>query len=240
MSPRVALIGQRIRRFAAVGAAAALALTLLAAVLDRVFPPNLARLNDRSTLVMDKDGRLLTPFTAADGIWRLPAAADSVDPRYLAMLVAFEDKRFATHLGVDPLAVVRAIGQWVRAGHIVSVASTLTMQTVRLLEPRPRTFGAKLIEMARAMQLEWHLDKDRILDAYLTLAPYGGNVEGVRAAARAYFGKEPDRLTDGEAALLVALPQAPETLRPDRFPVRARQARDRVLDRMVELGLMAP
>src|SRR5262252_3171549 len=111
MAPRLALIRQRIGRLAAVAAAAVLALTLLAVVLDRVFPPNLARLNDRSTLVMDKDSRLLTPFTAADGIWRLPATADAVDPRYLAMLVAFEDKRFATHLGVDPLAVVRAIGQ---------------------------------------------------------------------------------------------------------------------------------
>src|SRR5215470_9677201 len=104
------------KRSAAVGAVAALALTLLAVALDRVFPPDLTRLNDQSTLVLDKDGRLLTPFTAADGIWRLPATADAVDPRYLSMVIAFEDKRFATHVGVDPLAVVRAIGQWARAG----------------------------------------------------------------------------------------------------------------------------
>ena len=238
MAPRVALIGQRIRRLAAVSAALALALTLLAVVLDRVFPPDLARLNDRSTLVMDKDGRLLTPFTAADGIWRLPASADAVDPRYLAMLVAFEDKRFATHPGVDPLAVVRAIGQWARAGHVVSGASTLTMQTVRLLEPRPRTLGSKLIEMARALQLEWHYDKRAILGMYLTLAPYGGNLEGVRAASLFYFGKEPARLADAEAALLVALPQSPEALRPDRHEAAAVAARNRVLDRMRGLGLL--
>src|SRR5262249_34960785 len=146
----------------------------------------------------------------------LPATANAVDPRYLAMLIAFEDKRFATHVGVDPLAVTRALAQWVRAGHVVSGASTLTMQTVRLLEPRPRTIGAKLIEMGRALQLEWHYDKSAILAMYLTLAPYGGNLEGVRTTSLFYFGKEPTQLANSEAALLVALPQSPEALRPDR------------------------
>src|SRR5215470_11923228 len=231
---------KRIGRWLAVAAGAVLALAAGAAALDRLFPPPLDRLSDLSTTVVDEEGGLLRPYTSSDGSWRLPAAASQVDPRYRRMLLAWEDKRFRSHRGVDPAAVLRALWQDVFHRRVVSGASTLTMQTVRLLEPRPRTLGAKLVEMARALQLEWHLDKDRILDAYLTLAPYGGNVEGVRAASRAYFGKEPDRLTDGEAALLVALPQAPETLRPDRFPLRARQARDRVLDRMVELGLMAP
>jgi penicillin-binding protein 1C len=228
-----------VKRTAAAGAAAALTVLILALALDRLFPPDLTRLADRSTLVVDSDGRLLTPFTARDGSWRLPVAVDRVDARYLHMLVAYEDKRFDSHWGVDPIALMRALGQWARAGHVVSGASTLTMQTVRLLEPRPRTIGAKLIEMARALQLEWHYDKNTILGMYLTLAPYGGNLEGVRAAALFYFGKEPDRLTDAEAALLVALPQSPEALRPDRHAGAALAARGRVLARMATVGLLS-
>ena len=114
------------------------------------------------------------------------------------------------------------------------------MQTVRLLEPRPRTLGAKLIEMARALQLEGRFDKDRILAMYLTLAPYGGNLSGVRAASRFYFGKEPGQLTDAEAALLVALPQSPERFRPDRDAARPRSAREtRVLARARGGGLLS-
>jgi len=226
------------KRAAAASAAAIFILLVAAFALDRLFPPDLSRLSDRSTLVVDSEGRLLTPFTARDGAWRLPATVDDVDARYLGMLVAYEDKRFDSHWGVDPLALLRAIGQWARAGHVVSGASTLTMQTVRLLEPRPRTLGAKLIETARALQLEWRYDKHSILSMYLTLAPYGGNLEGVRAASLFYFGKEPDRLTDAEAALLVALPQSPEVLRPDRHAVAAFAARNRVLERLASVGLL--
>ncbi|MGH6887174.1 MAG: penicillin-binding protein 1C, partial [Geminicoccales bacterium] len=229
----------KLKRVAIWGAAAAVVLLSTAAVLDRLFPPELARLANRSTMVLDDDGRLLAPFTASDGIWRLPAAVGDVDVRYLRMLVAYEDKRFKSHVGVDPLALARALAQWARAGHVISGASTLTMQTVRLLEPRSRTISAKIIEMARAIQLEWRYDKDAILGMYLTLAPFGGNLEGVRAASLFYFGKEPDRLTNAEAALLVALPQSPEALRPDRNAVAARAARDRVLARIAALGLLA-
>lgn len=226
-------------RLAAIGAATALVLLIAVFALDRLFPPDLSRLADRSALVVDSDGRLLTPFTARDGTWRLPVTADQVDARYLHMLVAYEDKRFDSHWGVDPLALARALGQWARAGRVVSGASTLTMQTVRLLEPRPRTIGAKLIEMARALQLEWRYDKSAILGMYLTLAPYGGNLEGVRAASLFYFGKEPGQLTDAEAALLVALPQSPEALRPDRHAAAALAARGRVLARVRAVGLLS-
>src|SRR5207244_7499380 len=117
--------------------------------------------------------------------------------------------------------------------------STLTMQVARLLEPRTeRSFTAKLRQMVRAVELERALSKDEILSLYLSLAPYGGNLEGVRAASLAYFGKEPRRLTLGEAALLVALPQAPEQRRPDRSIGAARNARDRVLDRVGLAGLV--
>ncbi len=155
------------------------------------------------------------------------------------MLLAYEDQRFELHPGVDPLAVARALGQWLRQGRIVSGASTLTMQTARLLEPHRRDMSGKFGEMLRALQLERRYSKAEILGFYLTLAPYGGNLEGVRAAALAWFGKEPTRLTPAEAALLVVLPQAPSRLRPDRFPERARAARDKVLLRMGQLAILS-
>ncbi|MCB1498467.1 MAG: penicillin-binding protein 1C [Bauldia sp.] len=193
-----------------------------------------------STVVLDRDGRLLRPFTIADGRWRLPVTKADVDQRYLDFLVAYEDRNFATHGGVDWGAMVRAAGQFVLAGgHIVSGGSTLTMQVARLLEGEPtRDLDAKLSQILMAQTLEARFDKDEILTLYLTLAPFGGNVEGVRAASLAYFGKEPTRLTVAEAALLVALPQSPEARRPDRDPTAARAARDRVIDRLVAAGVL--
>jgi penicillin-binding protein 1C len=204
-------------------------------------PPPLGEGLGFSTLVVDRDGKLLRPYTTLDGRWRLPAGREHVDPRFLALLFAYEDKRFGTHRGVDPYALGRALTQLAGHGHIVSGASTLTMQVARLLEPRTeRSFTAKLRQMARALELEHTLSKDEILGLYLSLAPYGGNLEGVRAASLAYFGKEPRRLTLGEAALLVALPQSPEQRRPDRSKDAARNARDRVLDRLAAAGVVPP
>ena len=216
--------------------------TLLAAAftLDRLFPPDLRKYQQRSTEVVDREGRLLRAFTTGDGVWRHPLLPQQVDPLYLAMLKAYEDKRFDSHFGVDPLAVGRAAVQLLVHGRIVSGASTITMQVARLLEPRPRTIGAKLVEMARALQLERRFAKNEILAMYLTLAPFGGNLEGTRAAALAYLGKEPQALTPAEAALLVALPQSPTRLRPDHHAEAARSARDRVLRRSVSAGVLAP
>jgi penicillin-binding protein 1C len=192
-----------------------------------------------STLVVDRDGRLLRPYTTPEGRWRLPATRADVDPRFLAMLFAYEDRRFLSHHGVDPLALGRAFSQLVTNGRIVSGASTLSMQVARLLEPRTeRSFVAKLRQMVRAIQLERVLSKDEILALYFSLAPYGGNLEGIRAASLAYFGKEPRRLTLAESALLVALPQSPEVRRPDRSVKAARAARDRVLDRLAAAGVV--
>jgi len=194
-----------------------------------------------SVEVVDRDGRLLRPYATDEGRWRLKAEVEDVDPRYLAMLIAYEDKRFRTHHGVDPAAMMRAAWQWLIHREIVSGASTITMQVARLLEPRTeRTLSAKLRQMVRAIQLEGAMSKDDILALYLSLAPYGGNLEGTRAASLAYFGKEPKRLSRTEAALLVALPQSPEARRPDRSPERARHARDRVLDRITgDIGIPA-
>ena len=215
-----------------------LGLALAGLALDRLYPVDLGRVTQPSVVVADRDGRMLRAFIAADGAWRLPAGAEAVDPLYISMLIAYEDQRFALHPGVDPLAVARALAQWAGQGRVVSGASTLTMQVARLLDPRPRGLPAKLAQAARALQLELHLSKAQILDAYLALAPFGGNIEGVRAAALAYFGKEPRRLTEAEAALLVALPRAPERFRPDRHPEAARIARDIVLARAAAEGVI--
>ncbi|MGE7414219.1 penicillin-binding protein 1C [Methylobacterium tarhaniae] len=202
-------------------------------------PLDLAAANARSTVVLDRAGTLLRPFATADGRWRLPLEPDAVDPRFLAMLTAYEDRRFRAHPGVDARALLRAAGQWLAAGRIVSGASTLSMQVARLVEPRgERSLNAKLRQIARAIDLERRLGKDGVLRLYLALAPYGGPVEGLRAASLAYFGREPARLTLAEAALLVALPQAPEGRRPDRFPDAARRARDRVLDIAAARGVV--
>ena len=206
--------------------------------LDAALPPALDRARQTSMLALDRQGRILRAFATAPGVWRLPARPEDVDPLYLRMLRAYEDQRFSAHPGVDPLAAARALGQWLSHGRVVSGASTLTMQAARLLEPHERDLAGKLGEMLRALQLERRHAKDDILSFYLTLAPFGGNLEGVRAASLAWFGKEPTRLTAAEAALLVVLPQAPARLRPDRFPDRARAARDKVLARMGQLGVL--
>jgi penicillin-binding protein 1C len=221
------------------GAAGALAAMLAgAAWLALSGPPPRTDALDYSVSVTDRDGRLLRAYATTDGRWRLPAQPDDVDPRFVAMLLHYEDKRFRSHAGVDPLALGRAAYQLARQGRIVSGASTLTMQVARLLAPRrERGIAVKLREMRRALALERALGKQEILRLYLDLAPYGGNLEGVRAASLAYFGREPRRLTLAEAALLVALPQAPELRRPDRAANAARNARDRVLDRVGAAGL---
>ena len=194
-----------------------------------------------STTIVDRNGKLLRAYAMADGRWRLPVdARTAVDPGYLKLLLAYEDRRFYSHGGVDPLALSRAALQLITRGHIVSGGSTITMQLARLMEPRrERSVYAKLRQMVRAVEIERQLTKGQILDLYLALAPFGGNLEGLRAASIAYFGKEPKRLSLAESALLVALPQSPERRRLDRHPQAAHAARDRVLDRMVEDGVVS-
>lgn len=194
---------------------------------------------ETSKTVLDADGVLLRAYAVADGRWRLPVSIDQVDPEYIRLLVAFEDKRFYSHSGVDPRAMLRAFWQAAWNGRIVSGGSTLTMQVARLLEAgETGKWSGKLRQFRLALALERQLSKDEILNLYLLLAPMGGNIEGVRAATLTYFGKEPNRLTPAESALLVALPQAPTSRRPDRYADAAQIARDRVLQRAVGAGIL--
>lgn len=206
--------------------------------LDAAFPPDMRRAERSSPVALDRRGAWLRALPVEDGRWRIRADLDRTDRTFQSRLVRIEDARFRLHPGVDPLALARAVGSAVAHGRPTSGASTLTMQTARLLEPRPRTLAAKLVEMVRAAQIEARLSKRQILALYLTLAPYGGNLEGVRAASLSYFGHEPETLTDAEQALLIALPQSPEARRPDRRPEAARTARRAVLDKMVRARIL--
>ena len=216
-----------------VQAAFAAGITWAIAWADRAYPPPLDKAAVASREVLDADGALLRAFTTPDSKWRLAVQAESVDPQFIRMLVAYEDQRFHEHRGIDLWAIGRAGWQLATHGRIVSGGSTLSMQVARLIEPREgRSFSSKFLQMARAVQIERRLSKAEILDLYLNLAPYGGNLEGVRAASLAYFGKEPRRLSVAEAAMLVALPQLPERRRPDRYRKNAEAARERVLKRL--------
>ncbi len=175
---------------------------------------------------------------APGGVWRFRVSPAHVSPFLAQLLVAVEDRRFAAEPGVDPRAVLRAGWQWLRAGHVVSGGSTLTMQVAKLLDPRPRGLSAKAIEAARAVDLWWRLPRQEVLGLWLSLAPFGGNLVGVEAASYAYFGKSPGALDAAEAALLVALPRRPEALRPDRHPEAARRIRDRILRLAERRGLL--
>ncbi len=189
---------------------------------------------------LDRSGRLLRAWPVADGRWRLAVSPAEVDARFIDFLLAWEDQRFWRHAGVDPWAMLRAAWQAVRHGRVVSGGSTLSMQVARLLDDGSTgQWRGKWQQVRLALALERRLAKQDILNLYLHLAPYGGNLEGVRAASLAWLGKEPRHLTVAEAALLVALPQAPESRRPDRHPEAARVARNRVLEQLANTGVLA-
>ena len=199
-------------------------------ILDTYFPLDLKRFEDHSPLFEDVNSKLIHCLKTNDDQWRIPIDINKIDQNYLNYLIEKEDKNFYTHYGVDFKAIIRAIFQNITKGKIFSGASTLTMQTARLLEPRPRTYVSKLIEVFRSFQLEYHYSKKEILKFYVNLVPFGGNLEGVRTASLAYFKKEPDRLLISEIALLISIPQSPTRLRPDRYPDLALRKRNQTLD----------
>ncbi len=200
---------------------------------DKIWPLPIHNVN-MARVVVGADGSPLWRFADSEGIWRYPVTLDRVSPEYLQALLTYEDRWFYQHPGINPIALVRAAWQDLRAGKIVSGGSTISMQVARLIDPHSRTFTGKFKQIWRTLQLEWHYSKDEILTMYLNRAPFGGTLQGVGAASWAYLGKSPAELSSGEAALLAVLPQAPSRLRPDRYPERAQAARDKVLQRLVQ------
>ncbi|MCX9125769.1 peptidoglycan glycosyltransferase PbpC [Providencia rettgeri] len=208
-----------------------LPLAFLAA--DKIWPLPIKQIEMARTVVA-ADGTPLWRFADKEGIWRFPVTLEEVSPDFIEALLTYEDRHFYRHPGVNPFSLVRAAGQFVSSGRIVSGGSTISMQVARLIDPHERTLGGKLKQLWRTAQLEYHYSKDEILEMYLNRAPYGGTIEGIGAASWVYLNKSPAKLTASEAALFAVLPQAPSRLRPDRYPQRAQAARDKVLDRLEE------
>ncbi len=191
------------------------------------------------TVIDDREGRLLSAKIADDGQWRFPAA-DSVPYKYGKALVAFEDKRFYRHIGVDPWALGRALRQNIATGHVVSGGSTITMQVIRLMQDNPpRNFLQKMKEAILATRLELRYSKSEILNLYASNAPFGGNVVGIGAASWRYFGREPSELSWAEAATLAILPNAPALIHPGRNRERLLDKRNRLLDKLYETGIIS-
>ena len=202
---------------AALGYTAVLLVAIHAPLPDRLRAPD-------SRVVQWQDGRPAHVFLAPDGRWRQPAEHPKT---FETALLRLEDKRFWSHFGVDPIAILRSTWINLSRGEVVTGASTITMQLVRLLERRPRTLRSKAIEAVRAFQLEIRFDKRRILDEYLRFTPYGRNLEGVTAASWSYFGHGPQHLTPNEIAILLAVPQGPSTRAPGgRRTQKLKAARD--------------
>lgn len=216
------------------GVWALVAIATAIGILDAAFPPPEPK--PFSTTVYAEDGTLLAAYLAEDDAWRLPVRLEETSPDLIRALIEKEDARFFWHPGVDPIALARAAYQNLARGEIVSGASTITMQTARLLEPRPRTLASKAIEAIRAVQLELRYSKEEILELYLTHLPYGGNVEGVAAASLVYFKRPAAAVSLSQAVLLAVVPNDPNRLRLDRAAEETRRFRDAWLERFRERG----
>ncbi len=208
-------------------------------ILNWLSPVDTSPLTKVSKVIYSDSKEWLFVETSPEQKWRFATDSKRVDPNFIKILLAYEDKRFYKHWGLDPLAMSRAILQLIKNQKVISGGSTITMQLARLLHPRKRTVLSKIIEIFRAFQLEWIYSKEEILSAYLTLTPYGGNIEGLVAASMRYFGKLPYSLSAEEIALLVALPQSPERNRPDKHPTNSKKARNKVLSMAKEKILIS-
>ncbi|PLY01755.1 MAG: penicillin-binding protein 1C [Desulfuromonas sp.] len=192
-----------------------------------------------ATVIYSRDGELLGARIAADDQWRFPPVAE-VPEKYAAALVEFEDRRFYTHPGVDPLAVFRALEDNLSSGRIVSGASTLSMQVIRLARRnQPRTYGEKIREMFLALRLELSHSKAEILALHAAYAPFGGNVVGLEAAAWRYFGRSADQLSWAESCMLAVLPNSPALVHPGKNREILKQKRDRLLQRLHDSGVLS-
>ena len=198
-------------------------------------PKDLFKGTPYATVVLDRSGELLGARIADDGQWRFPPC-DTVPSRYATALVQFEDRHFRWHAGVDPIALVRAVVSNLKAGHVVSGGSTITMQVIRLSRGKERTLWQKLVEAVLATRLEMRCTKKEILAMYASHAPFGGNVVGLEAAAWRYFGRPAGELSWAESATLAVLPNAPSTIHPGKGRDRLLEKRNRLLERLEKRG----
>lgn len=208
-------------------------LAILLFVMNLIFPlPHALLSGGYSDALVLSDGRLNGISLSENNTLRLYVPPNRIPARLRQLILSYEDKYFYFHPGVNPFSVARSFAQYIRYGRFVSGASTLSMQVARMMEPKRRTFGAKLIETFRAFQLEWRYTKDEILGLYLNKVPMGGNLEGIGSGAYYYFGKLPESLSVGEMGLLIGIPQNPNAARPDIQPAQAVRVRNKVLHRL--------
>lgn len=212
-------------------------ISLVAVIWLFCLPRNLFRGTCYSTVVTDRNGELLGARAADDGQWRFPPC-DSVPDKFATALIQFEDRHFRSHPGVDPIAVARAARQNIRGHRVVSGASTITMQVIRLSRGKERTLWQKCVEAFMATRLELRCSKDEILALYASHAPFGGNVVGLEAASWRYFGRSPEDLSWGEAATLAVLPNSPAMIHPGRNRDALLAKRNRLLEALRDKGFI--
>jgi len=182
--------------------------------LNLLFP--LPKPKEFSKVIYANNGSLLSAYLTKDDKWRMKTSPDEVTPDLITAILEKEDKWFYWHFGFNPIAIARAFVQNVTRGKRISGASTITMQVARMLEPSSRTYGKKFLEILRAVQLEMHYSKKEILEMYLSLLPYGGNVEGVKSASYIFFNRPPDKLSLSQSILLTTIPNNPNLFRLDK------------------------
>ncbi|TLV00043.1 penicillin-binding protein 1C [Dyadobacter luticola] len=211
------------------------AAVLLFFITDLIFPfgPDI----QYATQITDSKGVVIHAFLSKDDKWRLYSSVEEITPLLRKTLIYKEDQFFYYHPGVNPFAIFRAAARNVFSGKRTSGASTITMQVVRLCEPRRRTYLNKLIEIFRSLQMEMHYSKEEILQLYINLVPYGGNIEGIKAASLLYFGKPPQLLSLAEITALTIVPNRPSSLRPGTRNDALKQARNEWLVRFEKEGL---
>ena len=228
------------KRFRRLWVYAAIAVGVLCLFNWVIFPLPKDRLQrPSSTFVYCRDGQLLNCFTSSDRFWRKPVPLKRISPHLVRSVITCEDRWFYYHPGFNPVSLVSAAVENLKAGRFVRGGSTITMQIARMMESKPRTIPNKIIEILRAVQLELTYSKNRLLEIYFNLAPYGGNIEGVGAAAYMYFDKAPGSLSVAEAALLTAVPSSPSQFRPDRHPEKCLDRRNLVLRYLWDEGIIS-
>ena len=198
-------------------------------------PKDLFKGTSYSTVVTDRNGELLGARIASDGQWRFPPS-DTVPEKFRTALIEFEDRWFAYHPGVNPVSIARAAAGNIKAGHVTSGGSTITMQVIRMSGGRERNIGQKIIEAILATRLELRCSKNEIIGLYASHAPFGGNVVGLEAASWRYFGRPPDELSWGEAATLAVLPNSPGEIHPGKNRTRLLEKRNRLLGSLYRHG----
>ena len=198
-------------------------------LLDFLFPAPVVK--EYSKEIIANDGTLLTAYLTKDDKWRMKASIDEISQNLIKAIIEKEDNWFLWHWGVNPFSIVRAFYTNISSGKRVSGASTITMQLARMLEPKDRNYFSKLIEIFRAFQLELHYSKKEILEMYLNKLPYGGNIEGVKAASYIYFNRPPRQLSLSQSILLCVIPNDPNNLRLDKSTLKAKILRNHWIKR---------